>query len=44
MHCCSGIFRQVEPVHRLRIQTEKFEPHKMTLKEYFALSENKFNP
>ena len=32
------IFR-LDRIKSLQIQSEKFEPHKMTLKEYFALSE-----
>ena len=32
------IFR-LDRIKNLQIQNEKFEPHKMTLKEYFALSE-----
>lgn len=32
------LFR-VDRIKDLHIQTEKFDPHKMTLKEYFALSE-----
>ena len=32
------IFR-LDRIKKIQIQNEKFEPHKMTLKEYFALSE-----
>jgi predicted DNA-binding transcriptional regulator YafY len=34
------IFR-VDRIKNLQIESEKFEPHKMTLKEYFALPEQK---
>jgi predicted DNA-binding transcriptional regulator YafY len=34
------IFR-VDRIKNLQIESEKFEPHKMTLKEYFALPEHK---
>ncbi|MNQ27481.1 bifunctional biotin--[acetyl-CoA-carboxylase] synthetase/biotin operon repressor [compost metagenome] len=37
------IFR-VDRIKNLQIQNEKFEPHKLTLKEYFALSEKKIDP